>query len=672
MPTIPNFDESRNRLPEAPPSTDISPEKFGRDAAALAEFGGDMASLGGKLMEVRKRAIESDEIANGQTEALLKFSELEDAERANYQKALAASNGNVAGIPSPSESLKTKMEAFLQEKVKGMSTGDAQRAFLERVSPLATRSYLGSVDWENQTRAKAIIDNLATRGDLVSQDLYKSPSLSKTADYLTALREDLDAKTGSVLTAEQSGKAYRTLGKNYVASLVEGLANGTQADAEYAREFLKKMPPQMAELLDAGDLEKFDNRLKQADRERKIQFEIDQSAQKEALKINRDKAQDQILANIYEGKATVKDILYGTGKILDPDKKQQMINILQEQAKPSKIPSANAQREVISRIYADEDDPRKITSEDQLMKIFTDGKITFAQMNQARAELKRQNSPEGQIESELKKQLFKHAESILTKSNGGLSDPDGQAQMGKFMAFALGEIEEARKEKRPIKDLLDANSKNYLGNSLKNYQKSPQEIMKAQVERLKNTAAAKKAATQEPPEGMVRVIRPDGKTGMIPAANLDRALKSGFKQAAPSKGRSPQSIPSESISVRDLSDKDLTEAYVTATDEEKEEVEKEFAARGKSKLFEKAKQERAEAIYDAIKDTEWDESEPNEMAEKRKLEAEWDRIQAGKSSTKDEAPKTKKTEVKDLKTRRATVAEAKALKKSKEDWGEIR
>jgi hypothetical protein len=57
MPIIPVFQESKNQLPEAPPSTDINTERFGRDAAALANLGGELGDLGNRLATARKNPI---------------------------------------------------------------------------------------------------------------------------------------------------------------------------------------------------------------------------------------------------------------------------------------------------------------------------------------------------------------------------------------------------------------------------------------------------------------------------------------------------------------------------------------------------------------------------------------------------------------------------------------
>jgi hypothetical protein len=532
MPTIVSFQEGNNQYPIAPPSVDIRPEQFGRDAQELAQFGGTLADIGGRVYQARKQAIESDAVASGQTEALLELSKMEDEDRAAYQQAIAQ-GGDVSKLPSMSEGYRAKTEKWIAERAKGMPSEEAQREFLQRVQPMAAKSYLQNMEWENRTRAQTVIGNIEKRGNQVSQDIYNKPSISRTIDHINALKEDLTAKTGTVLDAEQADKAYKALSKGYAESLFDGLANGTAADTQYGRELLKKMPDELKEHLDSGDIEKFQRKFDQADRERKVQFEIDKSAKKEAQQIQREKAQDEILADIYEGRATVKEILHGKGAILDPDKKQTMLNVLKARQSEPKLPNQNALRGVVSRIYADPEDPKRITSEDQIIKLYTKGELTWSQKQQAINEFRGKNTSAGQIEGDLKKQLFKQAEAALVKKDAmGMADPDGQEQMARFTSFALDEIERAKKAGIPVRDLLDANSKNYLGNSIQNYRKSPMEIMRAQVDRLKNSRSgqlAKPESAAPQPKGTVLMLDPSGRKFFVPEGNAEKAKARGFK-----------------------------------------------------------------------------------------------------------------------------------------------
>lgn len=694
MPTIPDFAESRNRLPEAPPSTDINPEKFGKDAAALSNLGGELGEFGGRLMAVRKRAIESDAVATAQTESLLEFSQFEEQEKTRYQQELSGSNGNVAGIKSPSEALKEKMEKSINARLKSMPTGDAQSDFLERIQPIAARSYLGNMQWENDTRAKAIIQNLDTRGNLVSQDLFKNPSLARATDHLASLREDLNAKAGTVLDQEQAEKAYKSLGKGYTASLIEGLANGTEMDAKYGRELLKNLPPEMKELVDAGDIERFSKRFDQADNERKQQFEINKAAQKEALHVKRDQTQDAILADIYEGRATVKDIIHGKGAILDPDKKQTMLNILKARQFEPKVPNQEALRSVVGRIYADPEDPKRITSEDQILKLYASGGLSWQQKQQAISEFRGKNSPQGQIEGDLKKQLFKQAENALVKKNSmGMEDPDGAENMAKFTSFALTEIEAARKAGKPVRELLDANSKNYLGNALKNYQKTPQQLMKSTVERMKVSRQAEvtKSNIQKPPApDMVSVIDPKGRRGFIPKENLDKALKRGFHQFK-SEGRKPQSTPTgltgndeKILTLRAR----LSEVVGSSADDERKraQIKKDINLLDSDRLQKRADDDNLSDLSDDERNYlklynqlgSLPEGHPLESRLEKDMDEVWDALQEKKQSDFRESKSkpgkdnsrsnAKKTKVVELKSRKATKAELEAMKKNPGKW----
>lgn len=539
MPTIQTFQESKNQLPEAPPATDITPERFGKDAAALAQLGGEIGDFGAKLMETRKRAVESDAVSSAYTEAMLRFSAIDDEERATYQNEIANNPGKAVDISGTSEKTRARMEEVIQEQLKAMPTGDAQNAYMERIRPVASRFYLGSVDWENKTRANAIVGNMGNRANLVSQDLMRSPSLGKTVDHIKGLKDDILAKTGTVLDQEQAQKAQAVFGKQYTASLFDGLAAGTAADAEYGRQLLKNLPPELAEFTDAEDIRRYSARIDQADNERQRQQNIDKAAQKEALKVNQDKAQSAILSDIYAGKATIKDILHGKGSVMDPDKQQQMINVLEARMKEPKVANDENLRSVVERIYADPEDPRRIGSEDQIMNMYIKGRLTWDQKQKALNEFRGKYTTAGQIESEQKKQLYKQAAAVLVQKDI-MGRPQGQEQMAQFWSYALTEIDNAKKAGTPVKELLDPSSSKYLGKSIVGYQKSPRDLLQQSASRYQGQAIQDqtKSVTVPQPKGTVLMVDPKGKQFYVPEGNVEKARARGFKKA----GRSPQSV----------------------------------------------------------------------------------------------------------------------------------
>lgn len=553
MPTISEFAVASNQLPEAPPATDIAPERFGKDAAELARLGGQIGDFGSKLMETRKRAIESDAVASAYSDSFVQFGKFEEEEKAAYQESLRSNPNQPADIAGVSDRVKTRMDALIQERLKAMPTGDAQQSYMERIQPLSDRMYVGTRAWENSIRSNFAEQKNEVRIDGYSQEIYRSASLSKALDAMAAIKMDLSSQDGTVIGAEQSSKIQSGAARKFSASLFEGLAEEISTTKDegiyqerlaYGKKLVGELPKELSQHLDAADLRKLDSRLDQAARERKTQIQIDKSAQKEAMKVAQDKAQNAILSDIYSGKSNVKDIIHGKGAILDPDKKQIMLNILKARQNEPKVANPEGLRKVVERIYAEPDDPRRITSEREIMQSYVKGELTWDQKQKALNEFRGRFTAAGQVETDMKKQLFKQASAALTQKDAlGMADPAGQEQLAKFQSFALNEIEQARKEGKPIRELLDANSPKYLGNLIKNYQRSPQQIFKEQAARLKNQAVQKQTQSQvvPQPKGTVLMLDPSGKRFYVPEANAAKARARGFKPVD-NKGRRPQSI----------------------------------------------------------------------------------------------------------------------------------
>lgn len=536
MPTIPKLQEENNAYPEAPAATDISPQRFGRDAAALSQLGGQIGEFGEKLVRTRKAAIDSDAVANAKTEDTIALDKQVDEIRKTWDPN---------SPDSPAEGLRASMNKTMEARLKQMPSGEAQRAYRDRMAATMESKYLETLKWENHSRAAIQNENLLVRADKASSEIFNAPSMRSTLEHLNDLNADIQSKAGVSLEVADAPKVYNKLGSNIAKSYFSGLAESSvemtpERRAEtikLGREMLKKPPKEIAPLLSGEDIRVLEGRFDQAEREGKINDNYMDGLNKKAIQEARDKEQNKLLEDIYEGKGSVKSILRSN---LDPDKKQVMLNVLKAKLNEPKIPRQDALHNVFERIHADDEDPKKIRSEDQLLKEFTSGKLTVTQLKQARTELNSLGTVHGQVEGDLKKQLMRQAESVLVKKGPmGIADPDAQANLAKFNSYVIGEIEAQRKAGKPVRELLDANSPNYLGKAIQNYQKTPQQVMKSTLERVKQKTQAVQAV--KPPPDTVRMLDPSGKPGFIPKGNVDKALKRGFK-VAPVSSRKPSSI----------------------------------------------------------------------------------------------------------------------------------
>lgn len=550
-PTIPQLTEQNSAYPDAPAATDINPQRFGKDAAAMAEFGGEVSKFGNKLVAARKQAEDADAVANATSSATIEIGRMQAETVQKGSAAAPMKPGWVARgeLPvNPSDELNGKMRALFDKQMAEMPSEEAKRRYRAAIEPDIDNTYVNTVKWENADRARKYDQNIDLRGDALSTEAYQNPSIDRTFTSLRIIKDDLDGHAGSTIAVDAVPLAYAKQGGKVVKSYFAGVADSAiEMSPERraivlgeARAKLKNLPPEFAGTLDGNDIRLLENQIDAAERAGKQNDAYNEALGKKALQESRDKVQNQLLEDIYEGKGSIKSILKSN---LDPDKKQTMINVLNAKLREPAIPKSDALHGVFQRIHADPSDPKKITSEDQLLKEFTKGKLTVTQLKQARTELASLGTVHGQVEGDMKKHLMRQAEAALAKPNAmGMSDPDGQENLAKFNSYMIQEIEAQKKAGKPVRELLDANSPNYLGKAIANYRKTPQQIMKSTVERLKNQAKTTQAMNvAQPPKDTVRMLDPTGRPGLIPKANIDKALKRGFK-LAPTSGRNPSSI----------------------------------------------------------------------------------------------------------------------------------
>jgi hypothetical protein len=133
--------------------------------------------------------------------------------------------------------------------------------------------------------------------------------------------------------------------------------------------------------------------------------------------------------------------------------------------------------DLFNRLHLADGDPNKITDPD----VFNDhvGKdLTVAGLAQLRQELTGKRTLDGQIEAELKKSLVETARRTLTGSVFGLRDPNGDTQVQRFMAAFLPEYDRQRAAGKTPVQLLDPDSPDYLGKSIKQLKRRPEVFMK--------------------------------------------------------------------------------------------------------------------------------------------------------------------------------------------------
>lgn len=239
---------------------------------------------------------------------------------------------------------------------------------------------------------------------------------------------------------------------------------------------------------------------------------------KEVAEERMNKAQDSMLTRVYSNSLTTKDILNSPD--LDFAAKKDMLHVLDQHSRDKLKSDPEIFSSTLARIHAPEGDPTKITDPNEITRM---SGLSLTDMTKLRNEVKK--TPDGQIESTLKKSFMDLAKKQLTNSNPltGIKDPTGDQNFQSFQSDFLNEYTMQRAKGKTANELLSPtiNGKpnpDYMGSKLQAYVKTPQQVMQELSQQARNASA---------PPGRVMVKDKSGQTGYIAADKLDAALASG-------------------------------------------------------------------------------------------------------------------------------------------------
>lgn len=498
----------------------------------MADFGGEVTNFGNRLVQARKQAEDQDAVSKALTDDTIEFSKMETEEQ-NAGAGPVNRGWSVRGEEpiSRSDNLRKRMTDRYNAQAKLMPSEEARRKYQQVSENQIAETYARSLKWEARKKAEGYLDGVWERGNKLALQQLQAPSIDSTIASLDVLKTDIDGNTGTVLPADAAPDVYNKLGSNVVKNYFTGLADSSvemspekrMAVLAQGREMLKNPPKEFAQFLDATDIQALERKLDSAEREGKQHDAYREQLEKKALEESRERTQNALLNDIYNGKGSIKNILRSN---LDPDKKQQMIGILERRLKEPKVASDENLRSVVSRIHADAEDPAAITSEAQIKAEYISGKLTWEQMQRAEREFQDRLTLPGQVQAEMKKRMFREVDALYSRADPEMS----QAMSAKFTSYALQELEEAQKRGESTRELLDANSPKYLGRRAQTFLRDPKEVFKGTVNKLKARAAAKKGEIVVP-DGRVLMINPAGQMGHVPAAKVEEKKKQGFKLA---------------------------------------------------------------------------------------------------------------------------------------------
>lgn len=246
----------------------------------------------------------------------------------------------------------------------------------------------------------------------------------------------------------------------------------------------------------------------------------------QALQATQDKFKNQFLNQIHDpsdphGALTWKQI---SKSPLDPGDKQTYYKILEAGAENGENPKNPALfNDAMRRIGLPDGDPEKLNDDRIPLQWVAQGKMPYGDAIKVRTEIQGKKSDQGQMEASQKADFLKNvaAPSIL-KDNpvAGLIDKDSHDRLYRLQYEMDAREKAQRAANKPIADLYNPESPDYLGTLVPKYQKTLQEG----INTLSQSYSAQKAAPPGAAQSTTKQKIPR-KAGETPQQYLDRISK---------------------------------------------------------------------------------------------------------------------------------------------------
>ena len=221
-----------------------------------------------------------------------------------------------------------------------------------------------------------------------------------------------------------------------------------------------------------------------------------------------DKTMQGMLEKIQKDQLTPDDVM---GSTLNFQQKEHMLRSIDAQTNKLNKTDPRIWNDVWTRINLPEDDPQKIVDPDTLYGYVGKG-ISLNDMGQLQAVITGKGGPT----AELRKAFIKQAQSRISGSNPmmGIADPEGDQQFYAFMSTFQQSISDGQKEGKSMSQMLNPQSKDYVGWTIDKYARNSKERTQAAANIIKQSAQPSGAKTEprKPGESPIDYLKRTGQT----------------------------------------------------------------------------------------------------------------------------------------------------------------
>ena len=206
---------------------------------------------------------------------------------------------------------------------------------------------------------------------------------------------------------------------------------------------------------------------------------------------------DDLMGRFVEGKLTVDDVRAAGIPAFGEGSQATWVSMLRQQAKewdekPVKT-NPSAMVGAFERIDLPAGDPRKITSLNEINKLYVNKQVSWADLTHLQKAFKDQQTEGGQRLGEVRDNFLRGMKPQLDRSTMNLLDSGGAERHSRFIFFVRQQEEAARAANQDRYELYNPDSPKYLGKFVARFQTGPQQRQRDLSDRINRSLDASRA-----------------------------------------------------------------------------------------------------------------------------------------------------------------------------------
>lgn len=404
------------------------------------------------------------------------------------------------------------------EKFKGSFWSEgAQKWANSHADGLRTHLYNKTAADMGTLAANAVSTSMRATISGLSNAAMRDPSstdfLLKSVDSSVAGMVDSSPNLRGV----QAETARTKLSEAAKDTIVKSAAMGAIAKASNPEAEAAKWGAKYPQYISGAELKQLEGNARQQIRADRQDAAYQDHMRKQQQQDRSDKTEVGYLQKLYSEKLEDQASVSTKAIVNDPNltrvAKERMIGFVNREMKPETAAriSNSTSIDLIDRIRAPDDDPRRISDLGPVYDAYTAGKLTKADFAFVRKEFSDLRTPEGQRLGQAKDQFLKAIGPSIDKSNPlmGKIDQDGKVNQYRLMVDLDVKMDEYRKAGKNPYDLINPSKPDFMGRpeALQPYMKPLQQSIQDQARRLTGSPTTV-APTASPPAAPPRAVEP--------------------------------------------------------------------------------------------------------------------------------------------------------------------